>query len=146
MGIGIEKRLLALSLLPQRLRRAVMERRYAREIEETGEAELPYLRHILNYGDLAVDVGCNLGVYTYEMSRISGRVIAFEPNPLLARLVRSLGLDGVEVRQVAVSDKVQQTQLFVPEGPRCAHPPRAMASGSISRPSGLTKSRETFGL
>lgn len=116
MSIGINQRLLALSFLPRRWRRAVMERRYVREIETNGEAELPYLRHLLARGDLAVDVGCNLGVYTYEMSRVCGRVIAFEPNPRLARLVDGLGLKGVEVRQAAASDSAQQAELFVPKG------------------------------
>jgi FkbM family methyltransferase len=115
MSIGIEGRLLVLSLLPRWLRRWVMKRRYRREVEATGEAELPYLRRILRRGDLAVDVGCNLGVYTYEMSRVSGRVIAFEPNPGLAGLVRGLNLEGVELRQAAASDQAQEAELFIPD-------------------------------
>ena len=102
--------------LPLPLRRWMMARRYEREIESTGEAELSQLRKLLSPGELCLDVGCNLGVYTYELARLTGNVIAFEPNPDLVRLVRSLKLKGVEVREVALSSRDGQAELLIPVG------------------------------
>lgn len=100
--------------LPRALRRTIMFRRYRREIGDSGEAELDQLRHLVRYGELALDVGCNLGVYTYELSRLTGHVVAFEPNPILASLVSSLRLPGVEVRQIALSSDDGRSELLIP--------------------------------
>lgn len=103
-------------VLPAFLRRRFMIRRYDREVNDWGEAELAQLRNLLSPGELALDVGCNLGAYTYELSRLTGRVVAFEPNPMLADLVARLGLPGVEVRQVALSSRDGMAELLVPTG------------------------------
>lgn len=100
--------------LPAFLRRRIMIRRYKREIAFSGEAELAHLQSLVKPGDLALDVGSNLGAYTYELSRLTGRVIAFEPNAMLARLVASLNLPGVEVKQVALSTDDGDADLLVP--------------------------------
>lgn len=100
--------------LPLPLRRSWMQRRYEQEIGRWGESELMELRHLVRPGDLALDVGCNLGTYSYELSRITGCVIAFEPNPALAKLVRSLHLPGLEVRQMALSSRDGSSELLIP--------------------------------
>lgn len=61
-----------------------------------------------------MDVGCNLGVYAYELGRLTGNVVAFEPNPTLANLVAGLALAGVRVEQVALSSEEGTAELMVP--------------------------------
>jgi FkbM family methyltransferase len=62
------------------------------------------LERSLRVGDVAIDVGANVGVHTLTMARLvgpAGRVLALEPNPsALKRLRRNVELNALE--QVAV--------------------------------------------
>jgi FkbM family methyltransferase len=113
--MNTKTKLLLLSWMPLFVRRRLMLSRYKREIDYTGEAELLELRRFVNWGELALDVGSNLGTYAYELGRLSGRTIAFEPNPALARFVRSLRLYGVEIRETALSSRDETADLLVPQ-------------------------------
>lgn len=69
-------------------------------------------------GSLAIDIGAHKGGYTYWLARgvgRSGKVIAFEPQPLLARkLARCAAADRVTVVNAAVSDRDGTLPLNVP--------------------------------
>lgn len=104
----------ALNLLPRVVRRELVKRRFTREVNEFGEAELPMLRNYVGKGDLALDVGCNVGAYAFELSRLTGNVVAFEPNPALADMVRGYGLRGVKVESVALTSSEGTAQLSFP--------------------------------
>jgi len=65
--------------------------------------ELPMLqamRGVLNEGDLVLDIGANIGNHTLYLAAVVGcRVVAFEPNPILATpLQASIALNGLEER------------------------------------------------
>ncbi len=113
-AVNYKTKTFALKLLPKPLRRVVVLRRYRMEIEETGEAELPELRKFVANGDLALDIGSNLGVYAYELHRLSGRVMAFEPNPTLAAFIKSVAPVGLTVLQVALSSENGEAELAIP--------------------------------
>ncbi len=73
--------------------------------------EIDAVRRALKPGDVAVDVGANIGVYTLEMARAvgtQGRVWAFEPDPanavLLEKNVMRNGYRNVTVIRAAVAD------------------------------------------
>jgi FkbM family methyltransferase len=79
---------------------------------------------VLKPGMVAVDVGANYGYYTILMGRCVGRtgkVVAFEPNPHLATLMRkSLWISGIrqidEVRgEAAYSTTGEQVRFFIPD-------------------------------
>jgi FkbM family methyltransferase len=93
-----------------------MSKHYRHEIEQTGEAELPLLRDLVRPGDLTIDIGANLGVYAYELARLTGRVLAFEPNPDLAKLLKAVRPRGAAIYQVALSDTDGEAELLVPTG------------------------------
>lgn len=90
-------------------------------------AEIGFLLRHLELGDTAIDVGAHKGAYTWWMARAvgpSGRVLAFEPQPVLAeklaamthlRLFRRI-LQPVRVSPLAVSDHLGNATLQV-EGP-----------------------------
>ena len=105
---------LILGLLPRPVRRRIMVARYVEEVRQTGEAELLALRDLVKTNDMTIDVGSNLGVYTYELGRLTGRVYAFEPNHDLARLLDSLALPGTVVSEVALSSVDGQGELAIP--------------------------------
>lgn len=113
-ALSYQGKLLALGLVPRFLRRRYMQSRYEVEVSRTGESELAELRRLVKPGELALDIGCNLGVYAWELGRLTGRVIGFEPNPSLAGFVEGLGLKGVEIRQIALSSSEGEADLTVP--------------------------------
>lgn len=78
-----------------------------------GETELRLLP-LLVRGGTAVDVGANKGVYTYFLSRLCDRVVAYEPNPELAEQIEGYGLKGVEVRTCALSSSAGEAVLNIP--------------------------------
>src|SRR5262245_13381070 len=78
-----------------------------------GEPEIRLLKAVCPPTRLAVDVGANIGTYTYFLRRYMRGVVAYEPNPDLAHRLRRVFPD-VLVRNVAVSDAVRQLVLSVP--------------------------------
>jgi FkbM family methyltransferase len=93
-------------------------------------AEFDVVRAHLRPGDIACDVGANKGSFVYWLSRWvgDGRVVAFEPQPELARgLARdcqSTGLGNVTVEAKAVYSHSGKQDLYVPSG----HQPGASLS------------------
>jgi FkbM family methyltransferase len=98
------------------------------------KAELRAFRRHIRSGDVVCDVGANKGSYIYWLARWcgEGRLVAFEPQPSLARrlskLCAALRLRNVVVEPKAVYSSNGELELFVPEG----HQPGA----SLLRPSG----------
>src|SRR3954471_8400579 len=83
--------------------------------------EIRFLRRNLRRGQVAVDIGCHKGAYTYWMSRrvgSSGAVYAFEPQPKQVAYLReafsAMRYDNVELVPMALSDKCGQLPLYTP--------------------------------
>jgi FkbM family methyltransferase len=81
--------------------------------QKRGETELALLP-LLVKGGVAVDIGANKGVYSYFLSRLCDRVIAYEANPDLAAQLRRYGLRGLEVRAKALSDVTGEAPFYIP--------------------------------
>ena len=77
-----------------------------------GEPELRMLRFLCPRR-VAVDVGANIGTYTYFLRRHAKSVVAYEPNPTLAARLERLYPD-VMVRKVALSDRAGTVKLTIP--------------------------------
>jgi len=84
--------------------------------------EFGVIRRHLQPSDIACDIGANKGSFIYWLSSWcrTGRVIAFEPQPELARrletICRVIGLDNVKVEARAVYSHSGVQDLFVPRG------------------------------
>ena len=95
-------------------------------------AEFDAIGGYLRPGDIACDIGANKGSFIYWLSRWvgDGRVVAFEPQPDLARDLaencRAIGLDNVKVEAKAAYSHSGNQDLFMPGG----HQPGA----SLHRP------------
>ena len=82
------------------------------------------LRHALNPGDVALDVGCSYGVMSTLMGKMvgaSGRCHSFEANPDVIRMARLLlaenGLERtVTVHNLAVSDRSGEVRFNIAPG------------------------------
>jgi FkbM family methyltransferase len=79
-----------------------------------GEPEIHLIRHLVEPGTTAVDIGCSIGIYAAEMARYANKVIAFEANPAVARFARTVAPNNVEVINVALSSSAGRTTLTVP--------------------------------
>src|SRR5215204_3206785 len=84
-------------------------------------AEIRFVRQSLRPGQIAVDIGCHKGAYTYWMRRsvgASGAVYAFEPQPRQVAYLReafsAMQYDNVEIVPMAVSAKGGQLPLYTP--------------------------------
>src|SRR6516164_9742556 len=108
MALPIRERLAMLMPPPWFYRR-----RIAQEIR-SGEPELAMLAKLVPRGGTAVDVGANQGFFSYALSDIADRVIAFEPNPDYAFFARWMLRGRAEVHQLALSDTSGRGTLYVP--------------------------------
>ena len=80
----------------------------------SGEPELAMLAKLVPRGGTAVDVGANEGLFSYALSYIADRVVAFEPNPDYASFARWMLRGRAEVHQLALSDASGRGTLYVP--------------------------------
>lgn len=82
--------------------------------------ELEFAKRALRAGDVALDVGAQVGLYTLTFSRAvgrAGRVVAFEPDPrnrerLLANAALNDFARNVTVVPTALSDRAGEATLF----------------------------------
>ncbi|MBC5809637.1 MAG: FkbM family methyltransferase [Candidatus Eremiobacteraeota bacterium] len=82
-------------------------------------AEARFIEHTVREGDLAVDVGANLGFHALHMAKLvgpAGRVLAFEPlgylgDALSASVAENGFSERVEVRREALSDCAEEAVL-----------------------------------
>jgi FkbM family methyltransferase len=115
MGLKDALRAAFFDFAPRFLQRIWVSRILAKEVEFYGEAELPQLSSFVRPGDRFLDIGANRGVYTWLARRLGARVIAFEPNPAVLVRLRALQRDGVELREVALSNREGTASMIVPD-------------------------------
>jgi FkbM family methyltransferase len=78
-----------------------------------GEPELRLLKSLVDPNRVAIDVGAADGVYSYFLSKIAKRCIAFEPNPVLFQNLK-LNLPNVHIYHAALSSSAGRASLRVP--------------------------------
>ena len=79
-----------------------------------GEPELWLVRHLIEPGSTAVDVGASIGMYAAEMAHYAGKVLAFEANPNAAAFTARVAARNVEVINVALSSAPGRATLKIP--------------------------------
>jgi FkbM family methyltransferase len=67
----------------------------------------------------AIDVGANQGLYTFPFAASSRHVLAFEPNPQMAQLLRDKKAEhsNVTIIEAAVSDWIGETTFYIDTRP-----------------------------
>lgn len=87
---------------------------YAHVLDGTREPELAHLATICRGHGTAVDVGANVGYYTFAMARSFERVYAFEVNPDISTPIRQSRLANVHLIDKGLSNAPGQAVLYVP--------------------------------
>lgn len=102
----------AASLVPPRAFAALMRAVYPR-----ADAELASASRWVPRGGTAVDIGAWYGPWTARLLSLAERVVTFEPNPVLAALLRE-GLPRAQIIEAAASDAEGTSTLWLPAGGR----------------------------
>jgi FkbM family methyltransferase len=79
-----------------------------------GERELPLVELVCEKSATAVDVGANIGVYTYFAAHYSSHVYALEPVPEVAAKLRRGAPSNVTVLAIGASDKSGKCAIYMP--------------------------------
>jgi FkbM family methyltransferase len=77
----------------------------------------------------SVDVGANVGLYTYHLAQLFEHVESFEPIPRCARVIASSRLKNVRLHTCALSNRAGNALLHIP----VAEGPHATGLASLSR-------------
>lgn len=82
--------------------------------------ETDYLFSVLNKGDIFVDIGANVGLFSLIASRIvgdNGKVISFEPSPItFSRLVENIKLNdlkNIDTRNIGLSNVNDELTFYI---------------------------------
>ena len=62
----------------------------AKKYAKNKTPELNLIRYLADNNKISLDIGANLGLFTYFMSKHSKKVLAFEPNPYPLRYLPRL--------------------------------------------------------
>ena len=82
----------------------LLKRRLERSIKNNDEAEIKLVKNFITPGSDSVDVGVYRGVYSYEMSKYSRLVHAFEPNPMnIAMLTKHVGVNKFSKKHILIN-------------------------------------------
>lgn len=81
---------------------------------QNGEPELAILPTLFRRGGTAVDAGANQGFFSFALSELADRVVAFERNPDYAAFARWMLRGRADVHEVALSDKPGRATFYVP--------------------------------
>ena len=122
MRLGLPLKSLALRFLPEAVLQHVRRAHYTRKLKTAApEPEMAVLRHLIQPGGCALDLGANFGLYTRFLAEAvgpDGVVHAVEPVPpmydVLRSNVRRLRLRQVRTHPVAVSDVTRTVTMTVP--------------------------------
>ncbi|WP_416916314.1 MAG: FkbM family methyltransferase [Roseicyclus sp.] len=114
---------------------AICFRKLKRRLMARAEERFDALAAALGPGDIALDLGANVGDMTAKLAATGAEVHAFEPEPATFALLaeRFAGQANVHLHQAAVSDRDGTTTLILPasfaERPRSASKAASIAHG-----------------
>jgi FkbM family methyltransferase len=78
------------------------------------EEEIQLLPKLIVRGGVAIDVGANIGLYSYALSKVCDAVEAFEPNPKNQKIIRAYNAPNIKVHGVALSSEDGVGALHIP--------------------------------
>jgi FkbM family methyltransferase len=121
----IYKKLLK-TYVPDKLLNKIKRLHYYRMLKSfnvESEPDLLIVKEFVAEGDLVIDIGANIGVYTMYLSNfvgIKGKVLSIEPIPLtysfLLYNIDRLRLLNIEPHNVGIADKEFTSKMYIPTG------------------------------
>ena len=108
---GNIKRVISI-ILPERFDLPL--RMFWRSLTSQHEPEMIYVQKLLGPKRRFIDVGGNIGAYSYFFSSTFQIVECFEPLKEISRSLTCLNKSNVNIHNFAVSDRVGQLKFFIP--------------------------------
>lgn len=78
------------------------------------EAELKWLASVSTNRQVAIDIGANIGFYSYAMAQLYTQVYAFEINPELTRALTNFNCECITVIAKGLSSTARRATLHIP--------------------------------
>lgn len=78
------------------------------------EKELLYLEKITPYRNVAIDIGANIGFYSYKMAQLFSEVYAFEVNNDLTHQLAAFNPGNIHIINKGISSNAGDAKLFIP--------------------------------
>jgi len=92
------------------------------------EREMSIIENIVPQRRRCLDIGANVGLYTYRFAQLFRQVESFEPIPRCAGIIALSGFKNVHLHSQALSNKAGQATLSIP----ATGGPEATALASLS--------------
>ncbi|MBN1376555.1 MAG: FkbM family methyltransferase [Dehalococcoidia bacterium] len=89
---------------------------YYHRIMRILENEIFIVNAVVSYKDTAIDVGANLGIWSYHLSKSFARVESFEPVSEYCDVIRNTRRKNINVHNEALSSSRGSMELRVPAG------------------------------
>jgi FkbM family methyltransferase len=83
-------------------------------VNGTIDDEIGYLRKKIIPNRIMVDVGANIGIYSYAFRNFCREIHAFEPQPACLKVLKAAAVKNVVVHPVALSDAAGTMELHIP--------------------------------
>ena len=80
--------------------------------------ELNLIKMLTDKNKISLDIGANLGLFTFFIQKNSKFVYAFEPNPFPLRYLYGLVSENVKVVPIAISNHNDEVILNIPKKPK----------------------------
>ncbi len=80
-----------------------------------GEKEIAMLPFLVRQNSIALDIGANKGVWSFQLSKLCPKVHAFEPNPKMYAVLAHCAPDNVETHPVALSNETGTSKMYIPK-------------------------------
>jgi len=109
--INLIRQDLKFKYLPFKLYYRYRSKKYAKYISP----ELNLIKFLANKNKISIDIGANLGLFTFYLQKYSKYVYAFEPNPYPLRNLKNLVNKNTEVIPIAIGNKDGYLDLFIPK-------------------------------
>jgi FkbM family methyltransferase len=114
-----------LQILPEAVRQPIRKIYYLQSVKFFKKTdELAFLSSMVRRGDVVIDIGANIGIYTKCISELvgpAGKVFSIEPVPstfdILQYNVKKLHLENVALYNCALSDVNKEVVMSVPVHP-----------------------------
>jgi len=87
---------------------------YYKKLTGQLDDELLMLKEIIGHCKCAVDIGANVGLYSYVLSKFCDRVEAFEPNPDCAETILAYNASNIKVHNIGLSSQSGYLTLHIP--------------------------------
>ena len=78
------------------------------------DEEMFYVEKLLNKKRRFLDIGANVGIYSYYFKNIFKKIDAFEPLSDITHLLKSISNESLKVHNVALSNKTGELKFYIP--------------------------------